>query len=266
MPRYVSSEPGQTPSSSLARGDVLGGARIRGDGAEHRVGMADDVLGRRLNRHVDAVLERPEVERARPGVVHQQPQLALGGDARDRRDVLHLEGLRAGAFGEDEARVGAHEIGDAGADQRIVVRRLDAELRQHVVAELARRLIDAIDHENMVAGLDEGEDGRADGLISRRRQRRRGAALDLGDGLLERLDGRRRGAAVGVLLVALPQLLDGRKEDGRAAVDRRIDEAVVVVRRAPRMDDFRRGSVRARWLLAGGGHRADPVRRGWRPV
>ena len=45
-------------------------ALVGGDGAQHRVGMADDVLGRGLDRDVDAVRERLEVERARPGVVH----------------------------------------------------------------------------------------------------------------------------------------------------------------------------------------------------
>jgi hypothetical protein len=77
----------------LGVGDVLGGARIASDGAEDRVSMADDVLGRRLDRYVDAVLERFEVERARPGVVHQQPQVLVSGNARNRGDVLHLEGL-----------------------------------------------------------------------------------------------------------------------------------------------------------------------------
>ncbi len=228
--------------------------------------MADDVFGRRLDRYVYPVLERPEVERGRPRVIHQQPQVALGGDARDGGDVLHLEGLRAWALGEDEARIGAHQLGDPGTDERIVVRRLDAELGQHVVAELARRLIDAVDHENVVAGFDEGEDGGADRLIAGCGQRCRGAALDLGNGLLHSLDGRRARASVGVFLVAVPQLLDGREEDGRAAVDRRVDEAIIVMRRAPRMDDFRRRSMRTRWLFAGGGHRADPGRRGWRPV
>ena len=45
----------------------------------------------------------------------------------DRRDVLHLEGLRAGRFDEHRARIRLDERGDAAADQRIVIARLDAK-------------------------------------------------------------------------------------------------------------------------------------------
>ncbi len=44
-------------------------------------------------------------------------------------------------------------LGNALADQRIVVGRLDTEPRQHLVAKRARRLIDAIGDEDVVAGL-----------------------------------------------------------------------------------------------------------------
>ena len=49
---------------------------VDGDGAQHGVGVADDVLGAGLDRDVDAVRERLEVERARPGVVHRHQRAA----------------------------------------------------------------------------------------------------------------------------------------------------------------------------------------------
>ena len=40
-------------------------------GAEHQVGMAADIFGRGLDREIHALLQGAEIERARPGVVHQ---------------------------------------------------------------------------------------------------------------------------------------------------------------------------------------------------
>src|SRR3546814_13213131 len=66
--------------------------RLRGeDDDEHRVGMADDVLGRRVHRHVDPVLEGLVVERRAPGVVVDHHGAARVRGRGDGRDVLHLE-------------------------------------------------------------------------------------------------------------------------------------------------------------------------------
>src|SRR5262245_12914486 len=40
-------------------------------GAEHHVGMAADIFGGGLDRQIDALVEGVEVERTRPGIVHQ---------------------------------------------------------------------------------------------------------------------------------------------------------------------------------------------------
>jgi hypothetical protein len=40
--------------------------RVRDDQAEQHVGMAADVLGRGVHRHVDAVVERAKIEWRRP--------------------------------------------------------------------------------------------------------------------------------------------------------------------------------------------------------
>ena len=98
-----------------------------------------------------------EEERARPGVVHQHDR-ALGMRRRgDRRDVLHLEGERARCFGEHSARIRLHQKGDAIAGARIVIGRRHAVARQHGVAECARRAVDAVGHQQVVAGLQHRE-------------------------------------------------------------------------------------------------------------
>jgi hypothetical protein len=76
------------------------------------------------------------------------------GDLRNGRDILHLERLRARRFGKHHRGVRAHEGLDALADERIVIGRLHPEPPQHAVAEHARRPIDGIRHQEVVAGLE----------------------------------------------------------------------------------------------------------------
>src|SRR5262245_20300549 len=56
------------------------------------------------------------------------------------------------------------------------------------------------------------------------------AALEFGDGFGQRLDRRRAEPAVGVFLIVGFERGRCRKQDGRAAIDRRVDEAVEVPR------------------------------------
>ena len=65
----------------------------RRDRAKQEVRVPGDELGQRLDLDVDAVLEGPEVERRRPGVVQDHDGAARAGRGRDRRDILNLEGL-----------------------------------------------------------------------------------------------------------------------------------------------------------------------------
>ena len=59
--------------------------------------MAADIFGAGLDRQVDAFFQRLEIERARPGVVHQHQRAVLVRDRGDGRDVLHLEVSEPGA-------------------------------------------------------------------------------------------------------------------------------------------------------------------------
>ena len=109
--------------------------RVGRHGTEHRIGMTDDVFGRRLDRDVGTKRQRLAVERRRPCVVGDDPDVFRVGRRCDCRNVLHLERLRAGALDDDEARVGLEVLGDAGADGRIIIGRLDTEPLQHPVGE-----------------------------------------------------------------------------------------------------------------------------------
>ena len=85
---------------------------------------------------VGAVLEGARKSGRRPGVVDDDDGALRMRRGGDRRQVLHLEGERARRFEIDRLCVLAHQRGDAGADQRIVIGRRDAHAGEHGVADM----------------------------------------------------------------------------------------------------------------------------------
>ncbi len=211
------------------------------DGAEHHVGMADDVFGGGVDRHVDAVLKRRKQPRRGPGVVHQHRGAAVVRYRRNRRHVLHLEGQRARRFDIDDFGVGPHQPGDALADQRVVIGRLDTAAGQHIVAEIARRPVHRIDHQHVVAGLQarlqRGGDRRQPGG----HQHRAIAAFDRRHRFFEGKGRRRAEQAVADHVeplagraLGLPLGHVGR-QDRRSVVDGRVDRTMMRLGMAPEM-------------------------------
>ena len=121
QPHRQCAHPAQRKINIVGAGAVaeIGGHRAHrqihllvGDhGAEHHVGVADDVFGRGVDRDIDPVLERAEQVGRGPGVVHQDLGASLVRRGRDRRHVLHLEGQRARRFAVDDPRVRAASAG-----------------------------------------------------------------------------------------------------------------------------------------------------------
>ena len=114
QPHRQCAQPAQREIDIVGAGAVaeIGGHRahrqvhllVGDDRAEHHVGVADDVFGRRVDRDIDAVLERAEQVGRGPGVVHQHLGAGFVRRRGDRRHVLHLEGQRARGF--DDRRPG----------------------------------------------------------------------------------------------------------------------------------------------------------------
>ena len=180
-----------------------------------------------------------------PGVVDD-----CGDVARLRRrdhggHVLHLEGERAGALEIEEPGVLLHQRGDAGSDARIIEGGGNAEPLEETGAEIAHRAVDRIRHQHMVARLDEGEDRREARRSTGAEGNRAMAALDRRHRLLEGELRGRAGAAVGDLVVAVLRrrlmCRHGRIEHGRGVIDRRVDDAEILLRRAPGMGQKRVG-------------------------
>jgi hypothetical protein len=84
----------------------------------------------------------------------------------DGRNVLNFERQRAGGFGEHHLRIRPEIALDRRARERIVIADFDAEARQVMVTKPARRRVDGIRDEQVVAAREQSE----------QRERRRGEA------------------------------------------------------------------------------------------
>ena len=210
-------------------GEPLPGRLVCRNGAEHHVGMAADIFGGGLDRKVDPLLEGTKIERGRPGIVHQHHRALGVGGGRDGRHVLDFERERARRFHEHGAGVGLDQRGDAAADQRIVIGRGDAVALEHAIAELPRGLVDAVGHQQMIAGLEHrkqrGRNRREPG-----RQKRNAGAIgpfERAQRVFKRLRSRRAAAPVKIAGAAREEILGGRIEHRRDVMDRRIDETMI---------------------------------------
>ena len=208
--------------------------------ADQDVRVAGRILGRRLDRDIDAALERLEVMDA-PGVVHHHFCPTRMRRLGDRRDVLHFEGVAAGAFRIDDRGVRPHQCSNAVAvDLRVVEGGFDSELLQHALCEVARRAVDRVRHQHVITRFQErqqrrghrGQAGADDGAAR--------AALHFSDHVLQRPMRRAAAEPVGqhplpAHAAQPPALGDRRIQHGGAAQQRRIHEAVRALVRASRM-------------------------------
>ena len=156
---------------------------------------------------------------------------------------------------------------DRAADQWVVIGGLDAEPLQHVIAEAPRRPIDAVRDEHLVAGRHESEQRGGDGRQAGRREQRAVSAFELGDRFFERPHRRRAEPPIGEVLIVRLERREGRKQHGRAAIDRRIDEAMLARGLAAGMREPRQvlllpGSfAHLASARRGGPHMRDPLAR-----
>ena len=210
---------------------------VAGDQSDQDVGVAADVLRAGVQRDVRAACKRRKAQRRRPRVVEHH-QRALGvRDFGNCRDVLHFEGERSGRLGEHDARVLSELALDRRARQRIVVAHFDTEALELIVAEAPRRTVHRIGDEHVIAGARRAEERQRDGGESRRHRERCVPAFELRHRRLQIGDRRQAVQAIGnagefATLGGL-QLGDAIEQDGRRAVDRRVDRTQVLLWIAP---------------------------------
>src|ERR1700726_4086324 len=99
--------------------------------------MASDIFGAGLDREVNALFQRAEIKRARPGVIHENQGACGMYGSCNGWNVLDLERERARRLDEYGTGIRFHQLGDIGADHRIVIRRVDPVALEHAAAELA---------------------------------------------------------------------------------------------------------------------------------
>ena len=174
-------------------------------------------------------------QRRRPGVVVDHKRAARMRDFGNRREVGHLEGLRAWRLDQHGPGVRLEQFLDAGADLRVEIGGLDAVARQHAIAEIARRTIDVVADQQMIARLRHrqqrgGDRGKTRGRDAHARALR---ALQRHHHVLQRPRGRRAVAAIGEFAAMGMQVFGGRVEHGRAVEHRRIDKSFLRLGIAP---------------------------------
>lgn len=134
-----------------------------------------------------------------------------------------------------------HQVGNAGADERVIIGGFDAKAGQHLVAELARREIGAVGHQQMIAGGEQSRQAAGNGREARRRGDGAGTAFQLRHGGFQ-VHGRGCAEAPVVHHVELVadlflQLRHRFRQDRGATVNRRVDRAVEVARMPAGVDD-----------------------------
>jgi hypothetical protein len=215
---------------------VLG--RVHGDAADQNVRVPGRILCRCLDRHIDAVFERLEVMDA-PGVVHQHFRTPRMRRTRDRGNILHFKSVAARTLGINDLGVRPHQVGNPRlVDHRIVERGLNAKALQEALGEVARRAVHRIRHQAMLARIQERQQRRGHRSQSRTYDGAARAAFDLGDHVLERPMRLGPAQPVAQHTFAAPRrhgtpFRNRRIQHGRAAQQRRIDEAVRVLAGAP---------------------------------
>ena len=93
-------------------------ARVRHRGADHGVGVADQVFGACLDGNINAKIQRFEQDPRRPGVIDHDNRfrrdLTHGGD--NRWHIMHFHGDGSGRFQEHHAGLRPNKLGNISAD------------------------------------------------------------------------------------------------------------------------------------------------------
>ena len=170
--RKESNGPGTAPTAFCTRWMCsLQSESARDDRAADRVRVAAEVLRRRVDGEVGAVLERALVDRRRERVVDgDQRAPAPGDDARDVDDVQQRVRRR---LDPDQPRLVAQRGGD-GVEVGLVDEVVgQAPAAEHLVDEAVGAAVEVVRQHDVVAGRAHRRDHARGSPPSRRRTRRR---------------------------------------------------------------------------------------------
>ena len=259
-------EPGVVGTDHLAEeigglADLAEPVDIGGHASHHDVAMADNIFGAGEDGDVDAMRHGREIERRRPGIVHQRDDAMRPRPSGDGRHILHLESEAAGAFQEDGADRPAGKLRVQVRRQWIIIDGFDAVLAQHLGTKGPGRIIGAVDHEQPIARFQHRHQRAGDRRHAGREQHSAlRPRLHLGDRIRQAPGGRRALAPVKEPFVraaggGCAQMRDIVIEDGGGAPDRGTDNAAGLAghagpfRLAARLHQLRQGLAPALSLV-----------------
>ncbi|MNN75749.1 hypothetical protein D3C81_1920720 [compost metagenome] len=113
--------------------------------------MAGGIFCGCVDADIDAKIQRLEIQRCCPRVVHHDDGASLVSCVNDCRNVLYFECVRGWRFRKYHFGVGTQKLCNARADFRIVVFNLNAHTLQDRISKVTGRIVDRVDKQNMVA-------------------------------------------------------------------------------------------------------------------
>ena len=156
-----------TPMSVHSRCSAGASRSLVEDQPQQHVGVPADVLGRRVHRDVDAMVERRGSRTASPSVLSITTRAPCACATSAIAGMSCTSKVSEPGDSVNTMRVlGRNSRSMPAPTQRIVVAHVDAEARQVQVAEAARRPVDRVGDQHVVARLRQRQ----------QRQRRRGRA------------------------------------------------------------------------------------------
>ena len=202
--------------------------------AHHRVAVAGNIFGERLDADVHTQRQRLQAQRRCPGVVDQRGDAAGPGNRRDRRHVLDFERQRTRRFQQDGLCLCRNHISNAAAAVRIKIAGGDAQRPQQMISKGPARFIGAVGDQQLVTGLQAAQQTGGDRRHARREQLcARCARLQLGEGVFQCPMGLGATPAVIEPGIRVPQrpieIGEIFEQDGGCPRDRRIDHVYRMV-------------------------------------
>lgn len=191
----------------------------------HEVRMATDIFCGSVNRNITAIFEGGK-QSGPVSIVDENLETTCMGTFGNGGDVHDLEAEARRAFDEDEGGIVSDDGGEiVGGDTGGEVGGLDTEALEKTVAEGSGGFVDGVCDQDVVAGLDESENGGVNGCNAGAGEAGIIRALECGEGLLEGKGGRVSVATVPHASVrpvrgGVAERGDVWEDDGGVVVDR----------------------------------------------
>ena len=175
------------------------------DGAADVDPVAAQELGGRVDRDIDAVLERPEQRRRQHRVIHDHRQAVLVGRIGDGAKIRNVVLGIPDRFQVHQAGVPVHQFVDLLGMIGIEEPHLDAQFLEGLGEERPCASVQAGGGNEVLPGVRDGEDGGHNGRLARGERQPANTAIERREPLLQHVVGRVHQARVDVAELSQPE-------------------------------------------------------------